>query len=50
MLNTTMKVLGAWAAGDPELASWLRPHAARLTTDARRSVASRARKLLDTLD
>ena len=50
VLNTTMKVLGAWAVDDPELASWLRPHAVRLLDDPRRSVASRARKLLDALD
>jgi hypothetical protein len=50
VLNNSMKVLGKWAKGDPELQRWLRPHANRLAHDERKSVASNARKLLDQLD
>ncbi|MCC5951016.1 MAG: hypothetical protein JJU45_02860 [Acidimicrobiia bacterium] len=46
VLNNSMKVLGAWAEGDPDLARWLEPHARRLVDDERKSVASNARKLL----
>lgn len=46
VLNNSMKVLGAWADDDDELRAWLRPHARRLSADARKSVASNARKLL----
>ena len=47
VLNNSMKVLGKWAAADPDLAAWLQPHARRLAGDRRKSVASNARKLLD---
>ena len=47
VLNNSMKVLGSWAKGDPELARSLQPHAHRLVDDERKSVASNARKLLD---
>ncbi len=47
VLNTSIKVLGKWAKTDDDLAAWLRPHAVRLEGDARKSVASNARKLLD---
>lgn len=50
VLNNSMKVLGAWADGDDELATWLRPHAERLAKDPRRSVASNANKLLGLLN
>lgn len=46
VLNTSMKVLGAWAGDDGALRTWLRPHARRLVHDPRRSVASNARRLL----
>lgn len=46
VLNNSMKILGAWADDDEELRIWLRPHARRLAKDSRRSVASNARKLL----
>lgn len=49
VLNNSMKVLGAWAEGDEELRSWLRPQARRLAADPRKSVASNARKLLQRL-
>jgi len=47
VLNNSMKVLGKWAADDPELAAWLLPHARRLAEDGRKSVAKNARKLID---
>lgn len=46
VLNNSMKVLGKWAKTDADLAGWLEPHARRLATDERKSVASNARKLL----
>ncbi len=49
VLNNSMKVLGTWAADDPELTRWLLPHARRLADDDRKSVAGNARKLLDGL-
>ncbi len=49
VLNNSMKVLGQWAKSDPQLATWLQPHARRLLDDRRKSVASNARKLLDQL-
>jgi len=49
VLNNSMKVLGAWAKRDTELADWLRPQAIRLVGDGRNSVVSNARKLLDQL-
>lgn len=50
VLNNSMKVLGSWAESDESLRRWLRPHARRLVTDPRRSVASNARKLLGRLE
>lgn len=50
VLNTSMKILGAWADSDEELRSWLRPHAERHAEDPRKSVASNARKLLERVD
>lgn len=49
VLNNSMKVLGAWARTDEDLQSWLRPHAERLAEDPRKSVASNARKLLQSV-
>ena len=46
VLNTTMRVLHDWSRNDPPLAAWLRPHLERLAGDRRKSVASRAAKLL----
>ncbi len=50
VLNNSMKVLGAWSAGDAELRRWLRLHAERLVEDRRKSVARNARELLEQLD
>ncbi len=46
VLNNSMKVLGKWARTDSKLTKWLVPHARRLASDGRKSVASNARKLL----
>lgn len=46
VLNNSMKVLGKWAASDPELGHWLLAHVERLVDDDRKSVASNARTLL----
>ncbi len=50
VLNNSMKVLGKWAQADPELGTWLLPHARRLCRDERKSVAASARKLVDQLE
>lgn len=50
VLNNSMKVLGSWADGDDDLRAWLRPHAARLAEDLRKSVARHASDLLALLD
>ena len=47
VLNVTMQQLFDWSDGDPALRMWLVPRLERCADDRRRSVASRARKLLD---
>lgn len=49
VLNATTETLSAWAAGDQDLRKWLLPHLKRLSSDGRKSVASRASKKLRTL-
>lgn len=46
VLNTTMEVLTAWSADDESLRGWIRPHLERLRDDPRKSVSSRAAKML----
>lgn len=46
VLNNSMKVLFDWRDVDPGLGAWLKPHLQRLTKDTRKSVATRAQKLL----
>ncbi len=46
VLNNSMEALFAWSSDDPDLRAWLRPHLDRLTQDKRKSVASRAAKLI----
>ncbi|MEL6528818.1 MAG: hypothetical protein AAFQ27_02590 [Pseudomonadota bacterium] len=46
VLNNTMEALFKWSADDAALREWLKPHLERLSSDQRKSVASRARKLL----
>ncbi|MEM7536394.1 MAG: hypothetical protein AAF639_29695 [Chloroflexota bacterium] len=45
VLNTTMDTLGQWAAEDTNLKDWILPHLARISTDKRKSVSGRAKKL-----
>ena len=47
--NHTMETLGTWAETDEDLRTWLVPQLERLVDDHRKSVAGRARKLLDRL-
>ena len=49
VLNETMRTLSIWAKRDETLANWLKPHLARLSKDARKSVSKRAAKLLGDL-
>ena len=46
VLNNSMQVLGDWSKDDPGLATWLKPHLERLSSNSRKSVAKRAAKLL----
>ena len=50
VLNATIETLVAWAADDQDLKLWLRPHLERLSSDSRKSVASRAANKLSSLD
>lgn len=45
VLNTTMQTLAEWAKDDPKLKRWLLPHLERLSSDSRKSVSGRAKKL-----
>jgi len=49
VLNNTMQISAEWAEIDIELREWLLPHLERLTTDARKSVSRRAKKLISLL-
>ncbi|MEL6924009.1 MAG: hypothetical protein AAFO94_08170 [Bacteroidota bacterium] len=46
VLNTTMQTLSNWAKKDEALRAFVLPHLKRLSSDERKSVAGRARKLL----
>lgn len=46
VLNTTMQVLFDWSSEDETLRAWLKPQFERLILDTRKSVSSRAQKLL----
>lgn len=47
VLNTTMETLARWAKDQESLRAWLMPHLQRLASDSRKSVASKARKMLE---
>ncbi|WP_299248791.1 hypothetical protein [uncultured Aquimarina sp.] len=47
VLNQTMDTLTKWSKKDTELEEWIVPHLERLTSDERKSVSGRARKMLD---
>lgn len=49
VLNNSIDYLTPLAREDAELREWLRPHLKRLSADARKSVAKRANKALNTL-
>lgn len=46
VLNLTMETLVRWSADDLALKQWMIPHLERLSSDGRKSVASRAAKQL----
>ncbi|NJO81445.1 MAG: hypothetical protein HC828_00920 [Blastochloris sp.] len=46
VLNNTMQTLGAWASADTKLKDWLIPHLDKLSSDSRKSVSGRAKKLI----
>lgn len=48
VLNNSMQVLHEWSLDDRQLSEWLIPQLERLTHDRRKSVSSRAAKLLST--
>ncbi|XLS27800.1 hypothetical protein ACJD0Z_11400 [Flavobacteriaceae bacterium M23B6Z8] len=49
VLNQTMDTLVKWAKKDEDLQAWLPSHLKRLTTDPRKSVASKAQKSITAL-
>ena len=49
VLTQTMETLSVWATEDVALKKWLRPHLERLAEDARKSVKSKATKMLKKL-
>ena len=49
VLNNTMEALAKWAKADADLRQWVLPHLETHSADARKSVASRAKKLLTRL-
>jgi hypothetical protein len=49
VLNFSMQTLADWANDDPKLGQWLIPVLQKLEGDPRKSVATRAKKLLQTL-
>ena len=49
VLKASAETLGKWARNDPSLAKWLMPHLGRLSKDSRKTVASKARKVLAAL-
>ena len=50
VLNQTMDTLTKWAKKDAELNDWIKQHLERLTADERKSVSSRATKMIDRLE
>jgi len=50
VLINTMETLTNWAMHDVELKAWVRPYLDSLTTDSRKSVAGRAKKMITRLD
>ncbi len=49
VLNHSMQTLYQWSKSDAKLRTWVRPQLSRLSSDTRGSVATRARRLLESL-
>ena len=47
VLNETMNTLAKWALKDAELKEWTLPHLERLSSDPRKSVSSKANKMIE---
>lgn len=46
VLNMTMQTLGEWSRSDTALTQWILPRLEKFSTDSRKSVSGRAKKLL----
>ncbi|MEM9024497.1 MAG: proteasome protein, partial [Bacteroidota bacterium] len=46
VLSQTMATLAKWAMKNSDLRKWLVPHVERLSTDSRKSVSGKAKKVL----
>ena len=49
VLNTTIETLGKWSKQDTDLSIWLKPYLEELSSDRRKSVAGRAKKIIKLL-
>ncbi|WP_425234384.1 hypothetical protein [Ulvibacterium sp.] len=49
VLNQTMDTLTNWSKKDTDLKVWILPHLKRLSSDERKSVSGRAKKMIDKL-
>ncbi|PWJ44745.1 hypothetical protein [Sediminitomix flava] len=49
VLNQSMDTLAKWAKKDLDLKEWLLPHLNRLTSDHRKSVSTKAQKMMEKL-
>lgn len=49
VLNQTMDTLTGWSEKDTDLKTWILPHLERLSSDERKSVSGRAKKMIDQL-
>ncbi len=49
VLNQTMDTLTNWSKKDTDLKAWILPHLERLSSDERKSVSGRAKKMIDKL-
>lgn len=49
VLNQTMDTLTNWSKKDLDLKAWILPHLERLSSDERKSVSGRAKKMIDKL-
>lgn len=49
VLNQTMDTLANWSTKDLDLKAWILPHLERLSSDERKSVSGRAKKMINKL-